>query len=72
MADTPSPAASRPAAAALAWAIEPFPAPVRPLDELHLASLESLRERGQVVLLAGYDDRMLASARSLGISLCAE
>lgn len=53
----------------LARAFERFPTPVRTLDALHLASLEFLRHRGQDVLLASYDDRMLDGARSLGIPL---
>ena len=42
----------------LARALEPFPAPVRTLDALHLASIEFLRGRGQKVELASYDDRL--------------
>lgn len=53
----------------LARAIAPFPAPLRTLDALHLASIEFLRERGQKVQLASYDDRQLAAARSLGITV---
>ncbi len=55
----------------LARALEPFPAPVRTLDALHLASVEFLRERGQKIELASYDDRLLAAARGLGIPLAA-
>src|SRR5574341_1287002 len=51
----------------LARALEPFPAPVRTLDALHLASMEFLRARGQEVRLASYDDRMLTAARALDI-----
>jgi hypothetical protein len=51
----------------LARALDPFPAPVRTLDALHLASLEFLRARGQPVELASYDDRMVLVARALGI-----
>jgi predicted nucleic acid-binding protein len=53
----------------LARALEPFPAPVRTLDALHLASIEFLRGRGQKVQLASYDGRQLAAARLLGISV---
>ena len=53
----------------LARALEPFPAPVRTLDALHLASIEFLRARGQKVELASYDDRLVAGARSLGIAI---
>ena len=55
----------------LARATEPFPAPVRTLDALHLASIEFLRERGQAIELASYDARLLAAARGLGIPLAA-
>jgi len=53
----------------LARALEPFPSPVRTLDALHLASLEFLRERGQAISLASYDERMIACARSLDIPI---
>jgi hypothetical protein len=53
----------------LARALEPFPAPVRILDGLHLASMEFLRDRRQSVELASYDDRLLAAARALGIAI---
>lgn len=53
----------------LARALEPFPAPVRTLDALHLASLEFMREQGQAVALACYDERMLEVARRLSIPL---
>ncbi|HSK21212.1 MAG TPA: PIN domain-containing protein [Longimicrobiales bacterium] len=43
----------------------PFPSPVRTLDALHLASLYFLREQGQDVSLASYDERMLTAARNL-------
>jgi hypothetical protein len=53
----------------LARALEPFPTPVRTLDALHLASLEFLRDNGQKVKLASYDDRMLRCARRLHIPI---
>ena len=56
--------------AVLARALEPFPAPVRTPDALHLASLEFLREKGQEVTLAAYDHRMLEAARKLHIPIC--
>ena len=59
------------APAVLARALEPFPIPLRTLDALHVASLEFLRERGQTVELASYDERMLAAARALRIPLFA-
>jgi len=51
----------------LARALEPFPAPVRTLDALHLASVDFLRQQGQNVRLATYDARMIEMARRLGI-----
>jgi len=53
----------------LARALEPFPAPARTLDALHLASIEFLRGRGQAVELASYDERLTAAARALGIRI---
>ena len=55
--------------AVLARALEPFPAPVRTLDALHLASIEFLRSQHQRVELATYDTRMADTARMLGIPL---
>ncbi len=49
-------------------ALEPFPAPVRTLDALHLASIEFLRGQGVEVELASYDDRQLRAADRLGIA----
>lgn len=54
---------------ALERAREPWPAPVRTLDALHLASLESLRARRLQVRLATYDQRMEAVARAMEIPL---
>jgi hypothetical protein len=50
-------------------ALEPFPMPVRTLDALHLASVEFLRDHGQEVALATYDDRQRSAATALGIPL---
>lgn len=55
----------------LARALEAFPAPVRTLDALHLASADFLRQQGQDVSLATYDGRMSNAARRLGITLYA-
>jgi hypothetical protein len=55
----------------LVRALEPFPAPVRTLDALHLASMLFLREHGEGVVLATYDDRLVAAARGLGFALVA-
>ena len=51
----------------LARALEPFPAPVRTLDALHLATMDFLRDHGQRVELASYDGRLGAGARALGL-----
>lgn len=51
-----------------ARALEPFPRPVRTLDALHLATLDWLRDQGQRVALASYDERRLAAARPLGFA----
>jgi predicted nucleic acid-binding protein len=53
----------------LVRALDPFPAPVRTPDALHLASLVFLREQGVPVQLATYDHRMRAAARRLRIPL---
>lgn len=53
----------------LARALEPFPAPVRTLDALHLASIQFLRSLGEPVELASYDERLLAAASALGIPI---
>jgi predicted nucleic acid-binding protein len=53
----------------LGRALEPFPAPVRTLDALHLASLEYLRARRIEIRLATYDERMASAARRLRLPL---
>jgi predicted nucleic acid-binding protein len=53
----------------LARALRPFPAPVRTLDALHLASADFLREHGQSVRIASYDARLNAAAAALGFEL---
>jgi predicted nucleic acid-binding protein len=55
----------------LARALEPWPAPVRTLDALHLASIEFLRTQQPNVQLATYDDRLRTAAARLGIPLMA-
>jgi hypothetical protein len=55
----------------LARALEPWPAPVRTLDALHLATVEYLHRGGEAVEVASYDNRLLAGARALGIPLAA-
>ena len=54
--------------AALARALEPFPVAVRTLDALHLATMDFIRERGEPVQLASYDNRLIAAAQALGIT----
>ncbi len=53
----------------LARALEPFPAPVRTLDALHLATVQFLVTSRQPIALATYDDRMRACAGAMGIQL---
>ena len=53
----------------LGRALEPFPAPVRTLDALHLATIDFLRENGQDVQLASYDGRQRSAARAMGVDL---
>ncbi|MFN8544099.1 MAG: PIN domain-containing protein [Candidatus Binatia bacterium] len=55
----------------LARALDPFPAPVRTLDALHLAAADFLGQQGQDVRLATYDARMSDVAQRLGITLYA-
>ena len=49
--------------------VEPFPAPVRTLDALHLASMQFLADQGVELHLASYDERMRAAAKALGFGL---
>ena len=51
----------------LARALDPFPATLRTLDALHVATIVYLRDNGQNVRLASYDRRMVAAAQGLGI-----
>jgi len=53
----------------LARALQPFPVPVRTLDGLHLATIESLRAGGGPIELASFDRRLIAGARALGIAI---
>ena len=53
----------------LARALEPFPAPVRTLDALHLATMDFLRVHGQKLELATYDERLAAAAKAMGFPL---
>ena len=54
---------------ALARALEPFPIAVRTLDALHLATIDFIRDSGEPVRLASYDNRLITAARALGIEL---
>lgn len=53
----------------LTRALEPFPKPVRTLDAVHLASMDFLRNQGQSITLASYDDRRISCARALRFTL---
>jgi predicted nucleic acid-binding protein len=53
----------------LARAVEPFPVPVRTLDALHLASMMLLKDRGEPITLATYDDRLARAATALGVTM---
>ncbi len=53
----------------LGRALEPFPTAVRTLDALHLASIEFLRQHGQNIRLASYDNRLLNAAKALAIPI---
>ena len=53
----------------LARALDPFPAALRTLDALHLASIAFLRDHGQKIELASYDERLGAAARALNFPL---
>lgn len=50
-------------------ALEPFPVGVRTLDALHLATMDFTRDSGESVQLASYDNRLIAAAQALGITL---
>ena len=53
----------------LARALEPFPHRLRTLDALHLASLDWLDRRRLQPALASYDQRMVGTARAMGIAI---
>ena len=50
-------------------ALDPFPTPVRTLDALHLASIEFLRNMGQKIELASFNQRMNGVAATMKIPL---
>jgi hypothetical protein len=49
--------------------LEPFVIGVRTLDALHLASIEYIRSRMQIIELASLDERLLAAARALDVPI---
>ena len=53
----------------LARAIEAFPKAIRTLDALHLASMDFLRQHGQAISLASYDERLIEAARALDFTI---
>ncbi len=53
----------------LARALEPFPAPVRTLDALHLATAQFLVASRQPLALATYDERVRRCAEAMGMDL---
>ena len=53
--------------AVLARALNPFPAPVRTPDALHLATAQFVYQRERSVRVASYDQRLLAAAVALGL-----
>ncbi|HEX6589815.1 MAG TPA: type II toxin-antitoxin system VapC family toxin [Longimicrobiales bacterium] len=53
----------------VARVIEPFPAPLRTLDALHLASAHFLAGQGIDVRIATYDERMVTAAKAMGFEL---
>jgi hypothetical protein len=55
--------------AVLARALEPWPTRIRTLDALHLATVDYLRRQGDTVELASYDQRLLAAARALRMTI---
>lgn len=55
--------------AVLERVLHPFPAPVRTLDALHLASLAFLREHDREATLATYDSRLAEAAEGMGVRL---
>lgn len=55
-------------AGVLARALRPFPVPVRTLDDLHLATMDFLRDRRIQIELASYDVRLLQAADAMGFA----
>jgi predicted nucleic acid-binding protein len=55
--------------AVLARALEPWRTPLRTLDALHLATADYLRQQGEPIEVASYDNRLLDAARAIGIPM---
>jgi len=55
----------------LARALEPWPAEIRTLDALHLATVEHLRSLGGSIELASYDARLVDAARAVAVPIAA-
>jgi predicted nucleic acid-binding protein len=55
----------------LARALDPFPAPVRTLDALHLATALYLVAQGMRLRFATYDVRQAAAAKAVGLAVVA-
>lgn len=53
----------------LACALAPWPVRLRTLHALHAATMDYLRQRGESVELASYDNRLVEAAEALGIPL---
>ena len=49
-------------------ALEPFPAPVRTLDAIHLAAIDFIRSHGASIQLASYNERLVGTARLMGVA----
>jgi hypothetical protein len=58
-------------ATVLARALEPFLAPIRTLDALHLSTIEYVRSRRETAELARYATHLRAAAQALGITIAA-
>lgn len=57
------------AATVLSRARERFPVPVRTIDALHIASAEFLRQSGQRIEVATYNENQQAVFKALGFSM---
>lgn len=57
--------------AVVARALDPFRVPMRTLDAIHVATACYLRDQGQAVKLATFDERMADAARSVGLEVLA-